>query len=328
MVKLNPNKVRIFSGLNSKTLTQRICNHLQTEVGKSTTEIFPDGEIMVKVDDDVRGRDCFIVLSTSQPINDNLMELMIFIDCLKRASARQIIIVVPYLAYSRQDRKNQGRVPITAKLVANILTTAGADRVIALDLHTAQIQGFYDIPMDHLSATPVFLEYFRSRSEEMENLCVLSPDVGNAKVAEGMANLLGGDMAIINKKRLSGSKTVSDRKIIGDVNGKTVLMFDDMISTGSTMIDAAKVALDGGAKKIIAAATHGLFSGRAVENLAASPITQIITTNSIPTAANAGKVCEKFIEVCIANLLGDAIYRVHFNFSVSEMFNNGAGVKR
>jgi len=290
--------------------------------------VFPDGELLVKVEEDVRGRDCFIVLSTSYPTNDNLMELMIFMDCLRRASAKQIIPVIPYLAYARQDRKDKGRVPITAKLVANLLTKAGADRIIAVDLHAAQIQGFFDIPVDHLSATPVFLEYFDDRREELGDLCLLSPDVGNVKVAEAMANLLGGDLAIINKKRVSGSKIVTGTKIIGDVKDKTVLMFDDMISTAGTVIEAAKLAKQEGASRIIAAATHGLLCGTAIERLIDSPIEQIVITNTIPTAVKASERNEKFVDLCVSKLLSEAIYRIHNNLSLSEMFERTAGVKR
>lgn len=325
---VNPNKLRVFSGLHSSNLTQKICENIGIEVGKSKTEIFPDGEILVKVEEDVRGRDCFIVLSTSNPTNDNLMELMIFIDCLRRSSAKQIIPVIPYFGYARQDRKDKGRVPITAKLVANLVTEAGADRIIAIDLHAAQIQGFFDIPVDHLSATPVFLEYFDSRRNELGDLCLVSPDVGNVKVAEALANILDGDLAIINKKRISGSKIAIDRRIIGDVKGKTVLMFDDMISTAGTICEAADLVMSEGATKVIAAATHGLFSGPAIERIVNSPIHQVITTNTIPTAINANLVSEKFVNLCVSSLCAESIYRVHNNLSVSELFQRTAGVKR
>jgi len=328
MKNLSQNKVKVFSGLHSSNLATKTCDHLMIDVGKSRTEIFPDSEIIVSIDEDVRGRDCFVILSTSNPTNDNLMELMIFIDCLRRSSAKQIIPVIPYFGYGRQDRKDKGRVPITAKMVANLLTEAGADRIIAIDLHAAQIQGFFDIPVDHLSATPVFLEYFTKNREELGDLCLVSPDVGNVKVAEAMANMLDGDLAIINKKRVSGSKVSIDRRIIGDVKGKTVLMFDDMISTAGTVCEAANLVMNEGAVKIIAGATHGLFSGPAIERLVASPINQIVTTNTIPTASNASRVCEKFIDLCVSQLLAEAIYRVHNNLSVSELFVRTAGVKR
>jgi len=327
-IKANPQEIRVFSGLHSGNISAKVCEHLGIELGKSKTEIFPDGEILVRVDEDVRGRNCFVILSTSAPTNDNLMELMIFIDCLRRSSANQIIPVIPYFGYARQDRKDKGRVPITAKLVANILTTAGASRIIAVDLHAAQIQGFFDIPVDHLSATPVFLDYFESKREELGDLCLVSPDVGNVKVAESMANMLNGDLAIINKKRVNGSKVSVDRRIIGDVRGKTVLMFDDMISTAGTVCQAAELVVAEGAKKVIAAAPHGVFSGPAIERLISSRIDQIITTNTIPTAGKPGEVCEKFVNLCVSRLLAESIYRVHNNLSVSELFSRTAGVKR
>jgi ribose-phosphate pyrophosphokinase len=195
------------------------------------------------------------------------MELMIFIDCLKRSSGLKIIPVIPYFGYARQDRKDKGRVPITAKLVANLLTTAGADRIITIDLHAAQIQGFFDIPLDHLSATPVFLDYFDTCRSQLGDLCLVSPDVGNVKVAEAMANMLDGDLAIINKKRISGSKVITDKRIIGDVRNKTVLMFDDMISTAGTMCEASDLVMHEGANRVIVAATHGIFCGHAIDKL-------------------------------------------------------------
>lgn len=327
-IKANPQEIRVFSGLHSGDIASKVCDHLGIAVGKSKTEIFPDGEVLVRVDEDVRGRNCFVLLSTCAPTNDNLMELMIFIDCLRRSSAKQIIPVMPYFGYARQDRKDKGRVPITAKLVANILTEAGADRIIAIDLHAAQIQGFFDIPVDHLSATPVFLEYFDERREELGDLCLVSPDVGNVKVAEAMANMLDGDLAIINKKRERGDKVVTDRRIIGNVKDKTVLMFDDMISTAGTVCQAAELVVAEGAKRVIAAATHGVFSGPAVERLVSSKIDQVITTNTIPTASKPGDVCEKFVNLCVSRLLAESIYRVHNNLSVSELFSRTAGVKR
>lgn len=328
MKNLSSNNIRVFSGIHSSKLTTRVCKHLGIEVGKSRTEVFPDSEIIVNIDEDVRGRDCFVLLSTSNPTNDNLMELLIFIDCLRRSSAKQIIPVIPYFGYARQDRKDKGRVPITAKLVANLITEAGANRIITIDLHAAQIQGFFDIPVDHLSATPIFLDYFNSKRVEFGELCLVSPDVGNVKVAESMANMLYADLAIINKKRINGSKVSIDLRIVGSVKGKTVLLFDDMISTAGTVCEAAELVMQEGAVNIIAAATHGLFSGPAFKNIASSPIKHIITTNTIPAAINASLACEKFIDLCVGKLLAESIFRVHNNLSVSELFNKTAGVKR
>jgi ribose-phosphate pyrophosphokinase len=321
------NSLKIFAGRRSKVLTERVCRHLDLPMGQARTMVFPDGELMVKLDEDVRGRDCFVVLSTCEPVNDNLMELLVFIDCLKRASASRVTLVIPYFGYARQDRKDEGRVPITAKLVANLIAAAGADRVLAIDLHAAQIQGFFDLPMDHLSATPVFLRFFDERRDELGALCLVSPDVGNVKVAEGMANLLGGDLAIINKQRLSGSE-VTTGNLIGTVEGKTVLMFDDMISTAGTVCEAARLVMDHGATRVIAAATHAVLVGMAMERLAAAPISEIVVTNTIPCGERCAPIREKLTELCVGELIGEAIHRIHHNLSVSALFRAAAGTKR
>jgi ribose-phosphate pyrophosphokinase len=319
--------LRIFAGRVSGRLTERICAYLKHPVGQSKSIQFPDGEILVRLEDDVRGRDCFVVISTCEPVNDNLLELLIFIDCLKRASAARITIVTPYFGYARQDRKDEGRVPITAKLVANLITAAGADRVLALDLHAAQIQGFFDIPVDHLSASTVFVDYFESIRHELPDLCLVSPDVGNLKVAEGMQNLLKGDIAFINKKRISGTEVSG--QIIGDVKGKTVLMFDDIISTAGTVCEAAKVVMAAGARQVIAAATHAVMAGPAVQRLADSPISRIMVTNSIPVRPErVAPIKDKLVELCVGELLGKAIIRIHNNQSISELFKKTAGTKR
>jgi ribose-phosphate pyrophosphokinase len=255
------------------------------------------------------------------------MELLIFVDCLRRASAGRITVVMPYFGYARQDRKDEGRVPITAKLVANLVTAAGVQRVIALDLHAAQIQGFFDLPVDHLSATPVFVDYFTKHRAEMGELCLVSPDVGNVKVAEGMANLLGGELAIINKRRLSGS-TVVTGNLIGNVAGKTVLMFDDMISTAGTVVEAAKLVMEKGARDVIAAATHPVLVGPAVDRLLASPISRVVVCNTIPFAERCSPLRGKLVELCVGSLLGQAIHRIHNNQSVSALFKFTAGTKR
>lgn len=323
------NGLRVFSGRDSRTLSERVCAQLMIPVGMARTIAFPDGEIIVKIDEDVRGRDCFLILSTCEPVNDNLMEMLIFIDCLKRASAGRITVVIPYFGYARQDRKDEGRVPITAKLAANLITAAGAQRVMAIDLHAAQIQGFFDIPLDHLSATPVFVDYFKELQNkgELKDLCLVSPDVGNVKVAESMANLLGGDLAIINKRRLSGSD-VTTGNLIGNVAGKTVLMFDDMISTAGTVCEAAKLVKEKGARDIIAAATHPVLVGPAVERLVSSPISRVVVCNTVPIRERAAPLRPKLVELPVGPLLGQAIYRIHNNDSVSALFKNTAGTKR
>ncbi|MEM9165575.1 MAG: ribose-phosphate pyrophosphokinase [Planctomycetota bacterium] len=327
MASYDADRMKIFAGLHHKELAAKMCERLRLPLADAKTHAFPDGELLVKVDEDVRGRDCFVVISTCTPVNDNLIEMLIFLDCLRRASAKTVTLVLPYFGYGRQDRKSEGRVPITAKLVANLITAGKADRVIAIDLHAAQIQGFFDLPVDHLSATPVFHEYFGSIRDDLGDLCLVSPDVGNVKVAEGFANLLHGDLAIINKRRLSGTEVVTDH-IIGDVAGKTVLMVDDMISTAGTICEAAELVMENGATGVIAAATHGLLVGKACERLADSPISKIVVTNTIPQDRNRERLGEMLVELNVGNLLGDAIYRVHHNESVSALFRSTAGLKR
>ena len=320
-------EMKVFSGRHSRPLTECICSHLGCTMADAKTIEFPDGELIVKLDEDVRGRDCYVVLSTGTPVNDNIIELMIFIDCLKRASAARVTVVCPYFGYARQDRKDEGRVPITAKLVANLITASGADRVLAVDLHAAQIQGFFDLPVDHLSASPVFVEYFNSIRKELGELCLVSPDVGNVKVAEGMANWLGGDLAIINKRRLSGSQ-VTTGNLIGNVEGKTVLMFDDMISTGGTIVEAAKLVMDRGAKRVIAAATHGVLCGPAVERLSKDLVSQIVVTNTVPLGDRLSGLKHKLVELNVGPLIGEAMKRIHNNQSISALFQKTAGPKR
>ncbi len=327
MSRQDANDLKIFAGRHSLELARRICDHLDLPLGVARTEAFPDGEIIVKLDEDVRGRDCFIVLSTGAPVNDNLMELLVYIDCLRRASARRVTVVTPYFGYARQDRKDEGRVPITAKLVANLITKAGADRLLALDLHAAQIQGFFDIPVDHLSATPVFVDHFMKRRDELGDLCLVSPDVGNVKVAEGMANMLGGDLAIINKRRTSGSD-VTTGNLIGTVKGRTVLMFDDMITTGGTIAEAARLLQQNGAARIISAATHAVLVGLAMERIKNSPISGVVCTNTIPIGPRIEPIKHLFTELCVGTLLAEAIHRIHHNLSISALFVRTAGPKR
>ena len=323
----NNNELKIFGARSCVELTHRVCKHLNMEQAKATTTAFPDGEVIVKVEEDVRGRDCFVICSTSNPVNEHLMELLVYIDCLKRASADRVTCVIPYYGYARQDRKDEGRVPITAKLVANLITAAGADRVVAIDLHAAQIQGFFDLPVDHLTATPVFYKHFLSIRERLPDLCMVSPDVGNVKVAETFANLLGGELAIINKRRISGSEVTTDH-LIGDVKNRTVVMVDDMISTGGTVCEAADLVLRMGAREVIVAATHGVFAGKAIERLARSGITQIVTSNTIVGGPRLDPIRSRLTELCVSGLLGDAINNIHENKSISALFKNTAGTKR
>ncbi len=327
MSSADAKSLKVFAGRHSRRLSERVCDHLDMPLGEARTEVFPDGELIVKVLEDVRGRDCYVLMSTCAPVNDNVMELLVFIDCLKRASAKQVSVVIPYFGYGRQDRKDEGRVPITAKLVANIITAAGADRVLTIDLHAAQIQGFFDIPVDHLTATPVFVEHFRSRRDELGDLTLVSPDVGNVKVAETFANLLDADLAIINKRRVSGSD-VTTGNLIGSVKGKTVLMVDDMISTAGTICEAAKLVMQEGATQVISAATHPVLVGMAMQRIGESPIAQVVGTDTIPNDDRLAPIRDKFVELSVAPLLGDAIHRIHHNLSVSALFRPGEGGKR
>lgn len=320
-------QLKIFAGSSGRALAQSMCEHLELPLGKAQTTVFPDGELIVKLDEDVRGRDCYIVQSTSEPVNQTIMELLVFIDCLRRASARRITAVIPYFGYARQDRKDEGRVPITAKLVANLITTAGAQRVLCMDLHAPQIQGFFDIPVDHLSAAPVISEHFRRIRGELGELTIVSPDVGNVKVANMYANLLGADLAIIDKRRHSGS-SVSVKNLIGTVEGTTVLMFDDMISTAGTVCEAARVVMEQGAKAVHVACTHGLFVGMACERLLEGPITSVVATDTIPSGNRHKAIESKLTTLSVAPLLGEAVHRIHHDQSISALFTHGAAVKR
>jgi len=311
--------LKIFAGRASRGLAEQICRHLDLPLGQGHTDLFPDGELIVKLEEDVRGRDCFVVQSTYHPVNAHLMELLIYIDCLKRASARRITAVIPYFGYARQDRKDEGRVPVTAKLVANLITAAGADRVLCMDLHAEQIQGFFDLPVDHLHAYPVIIEYLDGIRDSLGEFVLVSPDVGNVKTANKYASWLGGDFAIIDKRRKSGSE-VESANIVGDVSGKTVLMIDDMITTAGTICEAARLVKEHGATDVVVAATHPVLVGMAMERLADAPISRIIVTDTIPLGPRCAPIEQKVVELSIAELLGDAIHRIHHNMSVSSLF--------
>jgi len=320
-------ELKVFAGRNTIDLAERVCSHLEIPLGCARTEVFPDGELIVHIEEDVRGRDCFVILSTCEPVNENLVELLIFADSLKRASARRITAVIPYFGYARQDRKERGRTPITAKLVSNLITTAGYGRVLALDLHAAQIQGFFDLPVDHLTAGAIFHQYFHTRGDVLKDLVVVSPDVGNVKVANQFAAMLGGELAIIHKRRLSGA-AVESSTIIGEVEGRTVLMVDDMISTGGTVCEAANLLQSRGAGNIVVAATHAVFVGQAMEKLAASPISEVVVTNSIPPGNRYRPIQDRVKVLCVGKLLADAINHIHHNKSVSALFRQFAETKR
>jgi ribose-phosphate pyrophosphokinase len=309
--------IRVFSGRSNPLLAARICEYLGLSLGRVQLDNFPDGEISLKLSEDVRGRDAFVVQSTCPPVNDSLMELLIFIDCLKRASAQRITVVVPYFGYARQDRKDEGRVPITAKMVADIVTKAGADRVLTLELHAAQIQGFFDIPVDNLSAQPVFSAYFESL--QLDPLTLVSPDVGNAKQSRVYADRMNATLAIIDKRRISGSEATS-LAVIGDVKDRNVLMIDDIIATAGTVLEACQLVRRQGARRIIVAATHGVLCGPAVQRLEQAGIDHLAVTDTIPVPEAVRSRLPSLTILTVSELLGEAIRRIHQNESVSSLF--------
>jgi len=307
----------VFGGSASSALTDKICAYLAVTRGRATVSRFPDGETILKIEEDVRGQDCFVVQSTCPPVNDNLMELLIFIDCLRRASAKRITAVIPYYGYARQDRKSEGRTPITAKLVANMITIAGASRVLTMNLHADQIQGFFDIPMDHLTAAPVLAKHFMNR--QLSDAVLVSPDVGNIKFGSDFSSRIGGELAVIHKRRLSGEKTIAVQ-IIGDVRGKKVMMFDDMITTAGTVCEAARIVREHGAGPIFVAAAHGVFAGPAVERLVAAELDEIVVTDTIETPSRVTQGLKNLTVLSVADLVGEAIRRIHEHRSVSSLF--------
>ena len=283
-----------------------------------TVEKFPDGETFCRIEEDVRGKDVFIIQPTCRPVNDTMMELLIMIDAVRRASAAHINAVVPYFGYARQDRKDEGRVPITAKLAANLLESAGATRVMALDLHSAQIQGFFDVPFDHLSASPVIDDYINSLGYDPEEVVVVSPDAGSIKRATKHVAALGGTLAIIDKRRKSGSE-VEQAHLIGDrIEGRIAFIFDDMISTGGSITGAAHVVKEMGAKKVYVAATHGILCGPAIERLQNAPIEEVVLSDTIPLLPEHN--IPKIKVLSCAPIVAEAIKRIHNNQSISEMF--------
>ncbi len=312
---LNDN-LKIFSGSSNPQLALEVCKYLGLPIGGAKITTFPDSEKLIRIEDDVRGRDCFVVQSTCRPQAEHLMELLIYLDCLRRASAKRITAVMPYYGYARQDRKDEGRVPITAKLVANLITTAGADRVLAIDLHAHQLQGFFDIPVDHLTGELVLSRYFRDK--KISDLSVVSPDVGNLKTAARYAGHLGGDLAIVHKKRISGEE-VQANELIGSVEGCNVLMCDDMIATAGTICTAAELVRQRGAKNVYVGVTHGVFAPPALERLAKAPIDEVVVTNTIPLTEEAKKM-KKIKVLSVAIMLGEAIKRIHRDESVSALF--------
>jgi ribose-phosphate pyrophosphokinase len=319
-IALMNNELRVFSGTANRQLAQEICHFLGIQLGRINIGRFPDGEISLKIEEDVRGRDVFIVQPTCPPVNENVMELLIMIDSFRRASAQRITAVIPYYGYARQDRKDEGRVPITAKLVANLINEAGADRVLCMDLHAPQIQGFFDVPVDHLYAVPVQNGHFKQMNLDPEELVIVSPDEGRIKLALKFLKSLGGTLAIIDKRRKSATETQQANIIGGPVKDKVALMFDDMISTGGSIAGAAEILADGGARKIFVCATHGLFCGDAVDRLKNAPIDEILVTNTVPMAPGIEAIGVKTLSVAL--LFAEAIRRIHYNESISYLFNS------
>jgi ribose-phosphate pyrophosphokinase len=312
----------LLSGNANRPLAQKICEKLGKTLGHAETRRFSDGEAFVEVGENVRGRDVYIIQSTCRPVNDTLMELLIMIDALKRASAKEVTAVIPYYGYARQDRKVAPRTPISAKLTADLLTAAGATRVVSMDLHAGQIQGFFNIPFDNLFSSPVILQYLRkelaSSEKASKDLVLVSPDAGGVERARAYAKRLDASVAMIDKRR-TGPNVAKAMNIIGDVEGKTAIILDDMIDTAGTLCEAVGAVLDHGAKKVYAAATHGVLSGPAIERISASKLEQVIVTDTIPLSPEA-QGCGKIVQLSVADLLAEAIYRIHNYDSVSSLF--------
>jgi ribose-phosphate pyrophosphokinase len=312
---LDPN-LKVFSLNSNMGLAQEIADNIGVELGKCTVTSFSDGEVQINIEESIRGCDVFVIQSTSQPVNENLMELLIMIDALKRASAKTINIVMPYYGYARQDRKARSREPITAKLVANLLETAGAHRVITLDLHAPQIQGFFDILIDHLVAVPILSDYFQNK--DLDNIVVVSPDHGGVTRARKMADRLKAPIAIIDKRRPKPN-VAEVMNIIGNIEGKTCILIDDIIDTAGTITLAANALVENGAKEVYACCTHPVLSGPAIERIQNSKIKELAVTNSI--ALPQEKKIEKITELSVGSLIAEAIIRVHEEESVSTLFD-------
>lgn len=314
-------QLAIFSGNANPSLAKAICANLGVRLGDCLVTRFSEGEVRVKVNDNVRGKDVFLIQPTSPPPNEHLMELLILIDAVRRASARRVTAVIPYFGYARQDRKDQPRVPITAKLVANLITTAGADRVLTMDLHAGQIQGFFDIPLDHLYAVGVFAEYVKTK--DWAPLVVVSPDVGGIKMARAYAKRLGAELAIVDKRRVT-PESIEIMHILGEIKGKVCLLVDDLVATGSSLVEAAAILKQNGAKAIYAAVTHPVLSGPACERVAGSCIQEFMVTDTIQLSENARRL-EKVTVLSVAQLFGEAIKRIHEEQSISTLFDDLPG---
>lgn len=309
-------RLKIFSGNSNIPLAQEVCENLHIPLGKATVKTFSDGEISVDIGENVRGMDVFVVQSTCTPSNDHMMEMLILLDALKRSSADRITLVIPYYGYARQDRKVSPRVPITAKLVADLVTVAGANRVLTMELHAGQIQGFFDIPVDNLYSIPVIYKYVQKKFEN--DLVIVSPDPGGVERARAFAKRLHASLAIIDKRRPKAN--VSEvMNVIGEVKDKRAIIFDDMVDTGGTLVQAAQAIVDKGAKEVYACATHPVLSGTAIERLEKSVIKELIVTNTIPLTPDKAK-CKKIKVLSVAPLLSEAVRRIYYNESVSALF--------
>jgi ribose-phosphate pyrophosphokinase len=308
----------IFTGNANPKLAEEICRFVEIPLGNAQVTHFADGEIYVEINENVRGVNCFVVQPTCSPVNEAVMELLIMIDALRRASAGSIVAVIPYFGYARQDRKVRPRTPITSKLVADLISAAGADRVVSMDLHAGQIQGFFNIPFDHLFAMPVFIEELRRRGYGGEQSVVVSPDAGGVERARAYSKRLGASLAIIDKRR-SGPGVSEVMNIIGDVKGKSAIIVDDIIDSAGTLANAARAVIDAGASSVSACGTHAVFSGQAVERLEGSPLHEVIVSNSIPLRPEA-EACEKIQVKSVGRLLGEACKRIHHGDSISSLF--------
>ena len=309
--------LRLFTCNSHPELAQEIAEHMGVELGKSTVTKFSDGEISVSIWESVRGKDCFIIQSTCEPVNDNIMELLIMTDALKRASCNSVTAVIPYYGYARQDRKAKARDPITSKLVANMITAAGIDRVITMDLHASQEQGFFDIPVDHMLGQPMLTDYFKLK--DLDDMVIVSPDHGSVSRARNMAKPFNVPIAIIDKRRPEPNKS-EIMNIIGDVEGKNCIILDDMIDTAGTICNAAKALADLGAKSVYACATHAVLSGPAIERIEASPIKEMVLLNTIPIPEE--KKLKKITVLSAGHIFAETISRVYSNKAISVMFNS------
>ncbi|MFL5813452.1 MAG: ribose-phosphate diphosphokinase [Bdellovibrionia bacterium] len=308
----------VLSGNANRPLAQKICDKLGKTLGHAEARRFSDGEVFVEIGENVRGRDVYVIQSTCRPANDTLMELLIMIDALKRASAKEITAVMPYYGYARQDRKVAPRTPISAKLVADLLTSAGATRVVSMDLHAGQIQGFFDIPFDNLFSSPVLIDYLKKELMHDGEVVLVSPDAGGVERVRAYAKRLNASVAMIDKRR-TGPNVAKAMNVIGDVSGKTAIIVDDMIDTAGTLTEAAGAVLAHGATKVYACATHGVLSGPAISRIMDSPIQRVIVTDTIPLSPEA-EACGKIVQLSVADILAEAIYRIHNYDSVSSLF--------